>query len=398
MLSSLGPLLSSAQQNLENLKINMQDSVSLEDFDNPMVLTGCGHSFSLSTIQTLLANVKHGKGSCPTCRSPIIGYVPNHSLRQVQEVATPVLPLVAKQIAEGALPDLPFPGEPTAFMRGRAWNTYHDDENISLIRKISIMPRRLPSLLGHVNIYGDSQDNVSIVINFVDIKKETFKNYFSRLGLINVDYADYSCTATQPRELDWALRFLTENNTFDPKCNLPLITELLRKKHWRHVEQEMNVVPKSVHSEDLPPPYEDKVPPALEGKGSTTKELVEKSRVSPTTGYDQKAVPALPQIVDRQSYLPTPRAAATHPTAIQSTTVTSSPASTRSVSPRPSTGAVRSAGALAKEFEAKFRASPTAGYDEKASPPVEGKGLGRRFLEQKRTVTPPRNDHDQVYG
>lgn len=355
----------SAQQNLENWEISMQDSVTLEPFDNPVVLN-CGHSFSESTIKNLVSIVRgqqasRGSGACPTCRRPIVSYVPNYSLRQVQEGSKPVLPLVAQHIAEGPLPSLPFPGDPTEFLSFSRWKVWENDENVLLIRKMELICSDITAFIDRVKIYGDSNDCVSVEIDCSSSRKEDFKNYFSRLGLSNVDYVKKSCLAIQTRELDWVFSFLMENNTFSKECNVTLITRLLKEKKWRHIELEMKKpavapasVPVALQSAALAPP--------------------------PYAAVTSSSVPVPSQATLRPTTLAPPK-----------------PAS-RSASPSPSPVAARSVSALSKELEGKFHGFRPADHDQKAPPRVEGKRSEVRPTERKGTTSLPQHDQSEVYG
>lgn len=69
--------------NTENDDVNCP--ISLEPFENPVVLVNCGHTFSEGTIQRAT--------TCPKCRVPISSPpVPNYALRDIMATKGEVLP------------------------------------------------------------------------------------------------------------------------------------------------------------------------------------------------------------------------------------------------------------------------------------------------------------------
>lgn len=243
-------LLSSPQQ-VANLLKEMEDPITLTTFDNPVTLN-CGHNLSLGSAKDIFGIMQktlqvERPGGCPICRQRIVSYAPNCALRnliaQIQEGAATVLPLVAQQMAEQPLPVLPFPGIEAKFVCSLGWKARTNDLDISLIRKMVFNSVVCNSFLNRVIVYGDLNDNVSIVFecNKYRVMSDAFKDYFSKLGLSNVDYLKLSCSVSRPHELNWALHFLMANNKFSDEPETAFLQRLLTEKKWRHVEQEMNM-------------------------------------------------------------------------------------------------------------------------------------------------------------
>lgn len=254
------------QQRFNNLEISMQDPVTHESFIDPVTVDCCLNTFNRSTIDQLVKKI------CPLCHKAITNVKPNLVVR-IQNLAS-ILPVVSQRIADGPLSVLPFPGASTEFSLARRWREWDDAQNPSVIRKMELHGRTIGAFIERVSIFGDNNDNVSVVMEcspYCDKpycnNPEAFGIYFSRLGLACVDYTKYSCVISQPHEFDWLLDFITRNNTFRREIDQTWTTRLLQAKKWRCVEQELapkkpeeNVpspyTPAQAPAEDAPPTYE----------------------------------------------------------------------------------------------------------------------------------------------
>ena len=270
-MSSVSSL--SVQQDVENWLKEIEDPVTLAPCVNAVTLS-CGHNMGESTALRLFGKMRDAQverpGPCPVCRERVRSYVANRTLRnlisQTQRSAASILPRVAQHMAEEPLPAIPFMGEKTELGCCRKWKLWTDVSNVSLIRKMEFMSTMSGSFLKDVVIYGDSRNGVVVKFTCKTEPASTykrnetiFKKYFNELGLLDVDYKKLSGSASLPRELDWALHFLTVDNTIYQEDILAFIQKLLQKKNWRLVEEEMQPLQAS---QATPPPPAYEAPPA----------------------------------------------------------------------------------------------------------------------------------------
>lgn len=276
-------------QSVENFLKEIEDPVTLAPYVNAVTLVTLGggfcHNLGEETALTLFGAMRDSQverpGKCPVCRKHVVSYGPNHTLRnlisQIQMGAATILPQVAQRMAEEPLSQIPFIGKKASLACCGLWGKWTDGQNASITRKIEFRSVTPNSFLDRMTIYGLVDNSINVVFKFktspsitLNRNKEVFANYISKLGLLKVDSSELSCVASLPRELDWALKFLTEDNGFceEDQQELPFVRRLLQDKQWQAAEQEMRPLrpsrpsPATPATPASPAPQAEAPPPA----------------------------------------------------------------------------------------------------------------------------------------
>lgn len=259
----------SSQANVDNLLKDLECPVSLELYEDPVQLD-CSHSLSRKSAEGIYGkmkgNIVERPGRCPSGCANVKSYKDNIALRNIVDAIRKngeALSLIPKRLAYNE-----YPGDRTEFRSFGNWRVLKDANDISRVRHCALMGDR-KSFVQFVFIYGHENNTLSVLIDCfaVNEKKEIAIAFFRRLdpsiGVLDSEKTTF--LVKTDKGLDWAFAFLTENNTFQPDCKLPLLTRFFQEKKWRHIEEELNLIrPRTPRGPSLlPPALPSNLPPAL---------------------------------------------------------------------------------------------------------------------------------------
>ena len=232
------PLLS--QQEVESALGSMLEPITMQNIKEAVALIPCGHSLSHSTALMLFGAAEQGwqtvRGRCSICHYIVINYIPNYSLRHLERCIQRMqisATVITQQILEDVLPPLPFPGLGAHFECSTPWS-FTSGSFSKFCKEMRFNSRTPGSLLQSVSVFGKHDGGIEIAFTWDESHEQVVRDYLASLGFGSSVYRGLFI-AELPHELDWALRFLINNNVF-PEQDREFLTRLVESREWPSAE------------------------------------------------------------------------------------------------------------------------------------------------------------------
>lgn len=240
-------IVTSAQSNAQMLQDELICPVLLEPLSQAVSLVPCAHKIQQSTAEKIFGITNNGwqvqsRNPCPVCRTSILGYMIDHSTRNMvtffelsEKEISKALHLVKENLAKKSISveknvivNIPYPGKPARFIHKRGnWNVF--DSGGKLCREMFFTSSTKGSLIEEFCIVGYKHGDVSIIMYFSE-KSSNVKKYLKQFDLIpdHLDLAN-GYRSNNNNQLKAFFKIIADNNEI-PASHFDKIRDIVAKK------------------------------------------------------------------------------------------------------------------------------------------------------------------------
>lgn len=232
-------------------------SIYFEPLTEAVTLVPCAHKIQQAAALEWFGPVQNGwelktKKPCPLCRAPTLGYMVDHTMRNVVrsvyelpeadrntflENMTSNLAQKSLAVEKDTTPILPYPGKQARFVHTSGdWKPLDRASCGELSLRMDFQSTTEDSLLKKFSLLGYKDGDVAISIGFCEKDSKNLNSYLKQFDIL-ID-SDYSFKTKTKEQLRILFNILAENNEIPAS----------------HFDKVKDIVTKGKHNERMPVP------------------------------------------------------------------------------------------------------------------------------------------------